>query len=610
MNDHPRIEDYGLIGDMETAALVGRDGSIDWLCLPRFDSAAVFSRILGNEDHGFWRLGPATAPGTPALYAVRRRYRDGSLVLETDWETDSGAVRVTDFMPPRDGGAPQLVRIVEGISGTVEMSSVLSARFGYGRGRPWIYDDRGRTALVCGPDSLRLDTCVPGMEKDGTVHHTFAVTEGEQVAFSLTWHPSHALALAAPDAEFALDTTSRFWQEWTRQLTYDGPYRDQVLRALITLKALTYAPTGAVIAAPTTSLPEDLGGSRNWDYRCAWLRDSAFTVSTLLRAGCWQETEAWRQWLLRTVGGDPENFQIMYGVGGERDLSEREVDWLPGYENSAPVRVGNGAAGQLQLDVPGEVIETLYLANQYGLPRCENTAALHLRLVDYIEKHWRKPDDGIWEVRGDRQHFVHSKVMAWVAVDRTIGLVRTGALSMPATRLAQLVTLRDEIHAEVCDKGYDPARNTFTQAYGSKALDASLLLIPQTGFLPPQDPRVVGTVAAVRRELGTADGLVHRYPTAGDGDGLDGLPGGEGTFLLCSFWLVNALAHTGQRADAVELFEKLLALPNDVGLLAEEYDPVSGRQLGNFPQAFSMLGLVDSAALLDKLTAAASEMAA
>ncbi|MEU9763480.1 glycoside hydrolase family 15 protein [Streptomyces sp. NPDC047987] len=605
MNSRPaRIEDYALIGDMQTAALVCRDGSIDWHCLQRFDSTAVFSSLLGTEKHGFWRIGPATPTGVPAPYADRRCYRGDSLILETEWDTSTGTVRVIDFMPAQEEKTAQLVRIVEGVTGEVEMTSAMSARFGYGQHTPWIYDDRGRTAVVCGPDSLWLDTAVPGIEKDGTVRHAFTARAGEWVVFTLSWQPSHAPAPDVPNAEAALAKTAGFWQEWAGQLTYDGPYREQVTRALITLKALIYATTGAVIAAPTTSLPEDLGGGRNWDYRYTWLRDASLTLSALLRAGFRQEAEAWQQWLLRTLGGAPEKFQIMYGVAGERDLPERELDWLPGYEGSAPVRVGNGAAGQRQLDVPGEVIETLYVAHQHGLARCDSTAALHLRLVDYIQKHWREPDDGIWEVRGGQRHFVHSKVMAWVAVDRTIRLTDAGVLSMPPADRARLVELRDEIHTEVCDKGFDAARNTFTQSYGSQEVDASLLLIPRTGFLPPDDPRVVGTVAAVRRELATPEGLVHRYPTASGREGLDGLRGDEGAFLLCSFWLVNDLALAGQVDDAVELFERLLALTNDVGLLAEEYDPVSGRQLGNFPQAFSMLGLVDSAVLLGELTRA------
>ncbi|MET9778920.1 glycoside hydrolase family 15 protein [Streptomyces sp. NPDC006367] len=603
----PRIEDYALIGDMQTAALVCRDGSVDWLCLPRFDSAAVFAGLLGTDEHGSWRIAPTVAAGVPAPYADRRRYVGDSLIVESEWDTKTGTVRVLDLMPPRDGHGPQLIRIVEGVTGTVEMASVLSPRFGYGRTVPWIYDEDGRTVTVSGPDALWLDTSVPGTEKDGTVHHTFTVTAGAWVAFALSWHPSHAAPPEVPDAEAVLAQTTAFWDAWVAQLRYDGPYREPVVRALITLKALTHGPTGGIVAAPTTSLPEEIGGVRNWDYRACWLRDSAVTLSALLRTGYRDEATAWRRWLLRTLGGDPENLQIMYRIDGRRELPERELPWLPGYEGSSPVRIGNGAVDQLQLDVPGEVVETLFLAHQHGVARCENTEALILQLVDYVRLHWREPDDGIWEVRGGRRHFTHSKVMCWVAVDRAVRLVRGGVLDAD---LDALTALRDEIHADVCAKGYDPVRNSFTQSYGSQELDASLLLLPRTGFLPPDDPRVIGTVDAVRRELASHEGLVHRYPTAGACEGVDGLTGDEGAFLLCSFWLVDALALTGRTGEARELFERLLALRTDLGLLAEEYDPVARRQLGNFPQAFSLLGLAESAILLAELGAVSPVMAA
>ncbi|PWI05153.1 glucoamylase [Streptomyces sp. NWU339] len=605
----PHIEDYALVGDLQTAALVCRDGSVDWLCLPRFDSAAAFAGLLGTDEHGFWRVGPTVPTGVPAPRANRRRYRGQTLIVESEWDTATGTVRVLDLMPPRHGHGPQLIRIVEGVTGSVEMTSTLSPRVGYGRRVPWIYDTDGRTAAVSGPDALWLDTSVPGTEKDGAVHHRFTITAGVWVAFTLSWQPSHASAPEVPDVEAALTQTSAFWETWADQLVYDGPYREPVIRSLITLKALTHAPTGGIVAAPTTSLPEELGGVRNWDYRYVWLRDAAVTLSALLRTGCREEAVAWRKWLLRTLGGDPQNLQIMYRLDGRRDMPERELNWLPGYEGSGPVRVGNGAVDQLQLDVPGEVIETLALAHELGVARCENTEGLILALVDYVRRHWRKPDDGIWEVRGGRRHFTHSKIMCWLALDRAIRLAEQGVLDVD---LRALVSLRAEIHAEVCARAYDPQRNTFTQSYGSTELDASLLLLPHTGFLPADDPRLIGTVDAVRRELAPDGVLVHRYPTDGRHVGMDGLPGGEGAFLLCSFWLVDALALTGRLDEAEGVFEQLLTLRSDLGLLAEEYDPATQRQLGNMPQAYSMLGLANSAILLHELrkTAATPVVAA
>ncbi|MFI1530765.1 glycoside hydrolase family 15 protein [Streptomyces griseus] len=596
-----RIEDFAVVGDMQTAALVCRDGSVDWLCPSRFDGEAVFSRLLGTEEHGFWRIAPTTAQGAPVADADRRRYRGESLVLESEWDTPSGSVRVTDFMPPRHGRAPQLIRIVHGLEGQVEMASTFRPRFGYGRRLPWMQEVDERTVAESGAEALWLTTPLDAAaeEKDGTAYHTFFVAAGERRVFCLSWQPSHLDGQPdVPDAGEELRHTLEFWGDWVAQCTYEGPYREAVVRALITLKAMTYAPTGAIVAAVTTSLPEEIGGVRNWDYRYTWLRDASITLSALLRTGNRQEAVKWRDWLLRAVSGDPENLQIMYSIRGERDLPERELPWLPGYENSAPVRIGNGAADQLQLDVPGEVIETLFMAHQSGIARCERTGNLILRLIDYLREHWREPDDGIWEVRGGRRQFVHSKVMAWVAVDRTVRLVEAGVLDAD---LASLVALRDEIHAEVCERGFDAERNTFTQFYGSRELDASLLLLPRTGFLPADDPRVIGTVDAVMDELATADGLVHRYPTDQDQENLDGLPGTEGAFLLCSFWAVDALALTGRLTRARALFERLLELRSDLGLLAEEYDPVQGRQLGNYPQAFSMIGLVDSAVQLADL---------
>ncbi|MEU3756164.1 glycoside hydrolase family 15 protein [Streptomyces olivoreticuli] len=586
-----RIEDYALIGDMQTAALVCRDGTADWLCLPRFDSHAVFAGLLGTEEHGFWRVGPAHPSGAAPPRADRRRYRGDSLVLESEWDTPRGTVRVIDFMPPRDG-APQLIRIVEGVSGRVPMRSALRMRFSYGRVVPWVHKVGDRTVAVAGPDSVWLDTAADTFGKDLTTYSDFTVAPGERVALTISWQPSHHDAPALPDPEGSLVATEEFWQEWVEHCTYHGPYRDAVVRSLITLKALTYAPTGGIVAAPTTSLPEDIGGSRNWDYRFTWLRDAAITLSSLLRTGYREEARAWREWLLRAVAGDPENLQIMYGIAGERELGEAELSWLPGYENSRPVRIGNGAADQLQLDVYGEVTEALHLAHMTGLARNDYASLLQLRLIGYLEDHWNEPDEGIWEVRGPRRHFVHSKVMAWVAVDRTIKLIEAGDVDGPLERWREL---REDIHRDVCEKGYDKERNTFTQSYGSKELDASLLLIPQMGFLPPDDKRVIGTIEAIQRELSTPDGFVLRYPTAGDECGVDGLEGDEGAFLACSFWLADDLAMIGRVDEARQLFEKLLSLRNDLGLLAEEWDPRLQRQVGNFPQAFSHVPLIDTA---------------
>ncbi|MEV1042339.1 glycoside hydrolase family 15 protein [Streptomyces sp. NPDC050204] len=589
-----KIARYALIADTRTGALVSPYGSIDWFCPSRFDDAAVFARLLGTKEHGYWQIGPAVGPGKQAPLADRRRYQGDTLILESEWDTPGGTARVSDFMPIHNGPFSQVIRIVDGVAGEVEMDSALCTRFGYGQHLPWIHEVDGYTAAVSEPDALWLDT--PTTEKDGVAYSRFTVRAGQRIVLSLTWQPSsHVGTPKACDGAAALAETRVFWRDWAAQCTYDGPYREAVVRSLITLKALTHSPTGAIVAAVTTSLPEEIGGVRNWDYRYTWLRDSALTVSALLSAGYREEARAWREWLLQAVAGDPEGFQVMYGIGGERELPERVLDWLPGYEGSVPVRVGNGAAGQFQLDIPGELIDTFSVAREQGLERCGDTEVLHLRLVDYLRNHWKAPDDGIWEIRGDRRHFVHSKIMAWVAVDRTINLVETGVFDAD---LGDLVELRAEIHADVCARGFDAERNTFTQAYGSKELDASLLLIPRTGFLPSDDPRVIGTVDAVMRELATPDGLVRRYPTAGTNEGLDGLSGGEGCFFLCSFWLADALARTGRLAQARALFERLLELRSDLGLLAEEYDPRSHRQLGNFPQAFSHIGVVECAVLL------------
>ncbi|WAZ20814.1 glycoside hydrolase family 15 protein [Streptomyces cinnabarinus] len=586
---HPRIEDYALIGDEQTAALVGRDGSIDWLCLPRFDSAACFARLLGDEDNGSWRIAPVGGDR-----CARRAYRPDTLVLDTEWETEDGAVRVTDLMPQRDR-APDVVRIVEGLRGEVTVRSMLRLRFDYGSITPWLRRSRGHRVAVAGPDSvwLRSEPAVRTWGEDRCTYSEFTVAEGESVAFVLTWHPSHEPRPPLVHPHKSLRASVADWQAWAARCRYDGPHRDAVVRSLITLKALTYSPTGGIVAAPTTSLPEELGGVRNWDYRYCWLRDSTLTLGALLAAGYQEEAEAWRNWLLRAVAGDPADLQIMYGLAGERRLPETELPWLPGFATSGPVRIGNDAVNQLQLDVYGEVMDSLSLARSSGLPSEPPMWALQVALMDFLCTAWRQPDEGLWEVRGGRKQFVHSKVMVWVAADRAVRTVESQPDldgDVDAWR-----AMRDEVHQEVCERGYDPARNTFTQYYGSRELDASLLLIPRVGFLPPDDPRVIGTVDAVRDEL-SHDGFLRRY--SAEKTDVDGLPGGEGTFLVCSFWLVDALHLTGRTEEARELFERLVGLGNDVGLLAEEYDAAAGRQLGNFPQAFSHIGLVNTALAL------------
>ncbi|MZF86253.1 glycoside hydrolase family 15 protein [Streptomyces sp. SID5643] len=585
---HPSIEDYALIGDEQTAALVGRDGSVDWLCLPRFDSAACFARLLGDEDNGFWRIAPVGADR-----CTRRAYRPDTLVLDTEWETEQGVVRVTDLMPQRDR-APDLVRIVEGLDGEVTLHSVLKLRFDYGSIIPWVRRVDGHRVAVAGPDSawLRSEPEVTSWGEDFGTHAEFTVKKGEKVAFVLTWHPSHEPRPPLVDPYDALRHSVEDWQAWASRCRYDGPHRDAVVRSLITLKALTYAPTGGIVAAPTTSLPEEPGGVRNWDYRFCWLRDSTLTLNALLAAGYQEEAEAWRNWLLRAVAGDPADLQIMYGVAGERRLPEFELPWLSGFVGSAPVRIGNDAVNQLQLDVWGEVMDSLSLARESGLSAQPDVWALQTALMDFLRTNWRQPDEGLWEVRGGRRQFVHSKVMVWVAADRAVRTLE----QHPELDgdLDGWRALRDEVHQEVCEKGYDPERNTFTQSYGSRELDAALLLIPRVGFLPPDDPRVIGTIDAVRDEL-THGGFLLRYSTA---DTDDGLPGGEGVFLVCSFWLADALYMTGRTKEARELFERLAGLANDVGLLSEEFDPVTGRHLGNFPQAFSHIGLVNTALAL------------
>ncbi|MFD7097356.1 glycoside hydrolase family 15 protein [Streptomyces xanthophaeus] len=592
------IEDYALIGDLMTSGLVGRDGSIDWLCLPRFDSGACFAKLLGEEENGHWRIAPLGA--ADGEQCTRRSYIDGSLVLESFWETDTGTVKVTDFMPQRDV-APDVIRIVEGISGRVRMRSTLRLRFDYGHVVPWVRRSEDDRVAVAGPDSawFRSEPPVRTWGEGNSTRSQFPIAAGQKVAFVLTWHPSHEPRPEAIDPYQALEQTLADWEEWTAQCCYDGPYREAVTRSLITLKALTYAPTGGIVAAATTSLPEELGGVRNWDYRYCWLRDSTLTLGSLVATGFLDEARAWRAWLLRAVAGDPADLQIMYGIAGERRIPEAELPWLRGYASSAPVRVGNAAVDQLQLDVYGEVLDSLHVARSAGLASERHSWQIQLALLDFLEQNWRRPDEGLWEVRGPRRHFVHSKVMAWVAADRAVQALERDP-SIPGD-VARWRVMRDEVHQDVCEKGFDPERNTFTQYYGSRELDAATLLIPRVGFLPPDDPRVIGTVDAVREELGRS-GLVRRYTT--EGPSVDGLPGDEGAFLACSFWLADALHLTGRGKEARDLFERLLAVRNDVGLLAEEYDPIAGRQLGNFPQAFSHVGLVNTALTLSQGEAA------
>jgi len=579
-----RIEDYALIGDTQTAALVGRDGSIDWLCLPRFDSGACFAALLGDRSNGRWKLAPEGEG-----HRVERRYVPGTLVLETTFHTPDGSVRVTDCMPVR-GTAPDVVRVVEGISGAVPMQMDLVVRFDYGSTVPWVRRLDGTLSIVGGPDALELVAGVPVHGADFATTAGFTVRSGDRVPFVLTWHPSSDPPPRRADPDHAVPDTIAWWQAWSDRCTGGGRWQEEVRSSLVTLKALTYAPTGGIVAAPTTSLPEVLGGVRNWDYRFCWLRDATFTLQALLAAGYDGEAVAWRDWLLRAVAGDPSQLQIMYGVGGERRLPELELPWLPGYEGSAPVRIGNGAAVQRQLDVYGEVMDALHQARLAGIAPDAESWNVQRSLMEWLESGWREPDSGLWEVRGAPRHFVHSKVMCWVAFDRAVRAVEGFGADGPADRWR---ALRDEVHREVCDRGWDADRGTFTQSYGSTELDASLLMIPMVGFLPPDDGRVAGTIDAVRREL-SVGGFVERYPT-GQGISVDGLPGHEGAFLLCTFWLADALAMTGRVEEATPIFERLVGLANDVGLLAEEYDPVAGRMLGNFPQAFSHVGLVNTA---------------
>jgi len=583
VNPPMAIEDYGLIGDCHTAALVGRNGSIDWLCWPRFDSSACFSALLGSAENGRWSIRPADGPVQSS-----RSYRGNTMVLETVFTTGDGSFAVIDFMPTgRDESS--LIRIVEGRTGRVGVHMNLILRFDYGSSVPWVtrrQEDNGIEAIA-GPNLVVLRTSANLRGKNLSTEADFEISTGERVPFVLTYGPSHLEPPPAFDTNAALNQTMAFWNDWASKCSYGGHRREAVVRSLLTLKALTFAETGGIVAAPTTSLPEQVGGPRNWDYRYCWVRDATLTLMALMGAGYSEEAKAWRDWLHRAVAGSPQAVQIMYGIAGERRLDEWEISWLPGYRNSAPVRIGNAASGQLQLDVWGEMMDALHLARAKGLSPLPSGWSLQRQFLTHLEKIWRDPDDGIWEMRGGRRQFTHSKVMVWVAFDRSIRDAETYGLKAPLERWR---TIRDDIHRTVCDKGYDAELGTFTQSFGSKELDASLLLIPTVGFLPADDPRVVQTIAAIERDL-LLNGFVMRYRTE---SGTDGLPAGEGVFLACSFWLADVYQRQGRIDEANALLDRLLSLRNDLGLLSEEYDPETGRQVGNFPQAFSHLALVQT----------------
>lgn len=588
------LEDYALIGDCETAALVGRNGSIDWLPLPSFDSPACFAALLGTPDNGRWLLAPRDA-----VRRVTRSYQPGTLILETRFEVDGGEVSLIDFMPVRSG-QPDLVRLVVGRRGRVTMTGELVIRFDYGHVVPWVQRIDGGIAAIGGPDRLTLRAGVPLRGENLRTITEFEVVEGQRVSFDLTWQPSHLDGHPPRDVEQALTRTADWWRAWSDRCTVTGPWRDAVLRSLITLKALTFAPTGAVVAAPTTSLPECVGGVRNWDYRYCWLRDATFTLLALMNAGYTDEAAAWRNWLLRSVAGKPEQIQIMYGIRGERRLPELSLPWLPGYGDSRPVRIGNAATRQRQLDVFGELLDAVHQAWKMGSPPDGDAWHVERALIGHLESVWHEPDEGLWEMRGPRRHFTHSKMMAWVALDRAVKGIESLHLDGP---LARWRAVRDAIHRDVCDHGFNASAGSFVQYYGSDRPDASLLMMPQVGFLPIDDPRVQGTVAAIEREL-TVDGFVQRYSA---GPEVDGLPPGEATFLLCSFWLVDAMQLMGRGPEARQLFERLLTVRNDVGLLSEGYDVDRRRLAGNFPQAFSHVGLINSALNLARGRAQAAE---
>jgi GH15 family glucan-1,4-alpha-glucosidase len=597
------LEHYGIIGDATTIALVSRTGSIDWMCLPRIDSDACFARLLGNTEHGYWSIRPATL-----VKEVDQHYQPDTMILECDLTCEGGRVRIIDFMPRRseEDSHHDIVRIVVGLEGEVPMRSDLSARFAYGKLLPWIQYDGNRATLTSGPDALGFDSPVP-FEPDydtGRLESNFTIRAGQRLLFSLHYFPSHERKERKPlDAEKALERTSKYWKEWAGRCKYQGRYRDAVIRSLLTLKVLTHEPTGGIVAAPTTSLPEEVGGIRNWDYRFCWLRDSTLTLDALLRAGYLDEAHAWRDWLMRAAAGSPKQIQIMYGVAGEHRLTEEELPWLPGYEESRPVRIGNGAYDQFQLDAYGEVINAFYDARVKGLPPYPGAADLLVTLVDFVERNWQRPDEGIWEIRGAKHlHFTHSKLLAWVAVDRAIRMYEkfgVGQKHKLEKRLPRWQVLREEIRESILDRGFNPRVGAFTQSYGSDALDASVLLIPHMGFLPADDPRMQSTVAAIEKDL-TWDGLVLRYSTE---TGVDGLAGHEATFLICSFWLVDNYAMAGRLDEAEALLDRLVSLTSPLGLLAEEYHPTLHRQLGNFPQAFSHIGLINSAYIIEEVRA-------
>src|SRR5215468_425187 len=577
------IESYGLIGDCQTAALVGLDGSVDWLCWPRFDSDACFAALLGKADHGRWLIAPSHEP-----VEVSRCYRRHTLVLDTTFRTETGKVTLIDFMLPR-GRTSDLIRLVRGDEGEVAMCMELVLRFGYGITIPWVSRlDDGTLRFIAGPDMAVLRTPIPSWGADFKTMAMFTLTEGKTMPFVLSYGPSH-LPLPEPvDAQAALEDCVKFWCDWTGSAKCDGPYADAIGRSLITLKALTYAPSGGIVAAPTTSLPEQAGGPRNWDYRYCWIRDSTLTLLALMNAGVYDEAKAWRDWLLRAVAGDPDDMQIMYGIMGERRLSEWEVEWLPGYLDSRPVRIGNAAYQQFQLDVYGELMDTFEQGRNGGLASTESGWALQVELLKHVGQKWAEPDLGIWEIRGPPRHFVYSKVMAWVCFDRAVKAVERYGLAGP---IDEWRATREQIHVQVCTLGFDGERNTFRSAYGETTLDASLLLLAQVGFIDCNDPRYIGTVGAIEREL-LADGFVKRYNTH---ETDDGLTGSEGAFLACSFWPADAYVSIGREEDAEKLFQRLLAIRNDLGLLAEEYDTAKGRLLGNYPQAFSHVGLINTA---------------
>jgi GH15 family glucan-1,4-alpha-glucosidase len=592
-----KIEDYAIIGDCKTAALVGRDGSIDWLCWPRFDSAACFAALLGSAENGRW----LTAPEHPILN-VSRRYRPGTLILETEFKTASGTAVIIDFMPPGDGN--ELVRVVIGRSGRVQFRTELVVRFNYGATVPWVNRlDDGALDAIAGPERLVLRTPVSLYGEDLKTVGAFTVEAGQSVPFSISYGASFQSPPPATNAFHALERAEAFWRQWSDRCPDVGPWTETVKRSLITLKALTYAPTGGIVAAATTSLPEHLGGVRNWDYRYCWLRDATFTLLALMHLGYHDEARAWRDWLMRAVAGSPEQIQIVYGVGGERWLPEMIIPWLAGYESSSPVRIGNAAFQQLQIDVLGEVADAMFQARKAGMEMTERSRALRPIVLEYLETAWREPDDGIWEVRGERQHFVHSKVMAWVAFDRAANELAAEGSNESSRRWREVA---DDIHADVCERGFDRDIGSFVQAYGSTRLDASLLLIPLVGFLPAADQRIQGTLRAIEARLLIDGEFVLRYETDNPGDGL---PPGEGAFLACSFWLVDNYILHGQHAKALNLFDRLLSRRNDVGLLAEEFDPRTGRMLGNFPQAYSHVGLINAALSMSRETGPAEERA-